>query len=1126
MQLDSFQEWPQLLDPILADLVHSLADAFLSYCLNSHDAYSQPSSIHVTHIEPLSRAICRLLYVFCKVRGHKVILRLLNNEPKWIEPLLMCFQAWSGQMSWEERYVILLWLSHLMLAPFELSTISAFSSKNEAVPEAFAKHGLPDVAQVLLAVALKHLCFPSKDREAASTLVVRLALRGDMQRLRLPGAVIDWCTQQLSINDNHAASDQYRHVGLLTLLYGMINSASSAEAAPFIEKTFRTCYLLSTDDSEGAIAARQAAPSRKLLIKSIRSSLLHMTALSANGSETASELLDTALEEGIQILLEWLADSDTPVRQAASKALGSTILKLPGEMAIEVIQAVLDCLNENMLLENRRTGQLVAVTDLLAVDMDQYRKNVNAVNPLQWHGAMLTLGHVLFRRSPPPEQLSTILEALVMGLNFEQRSNVGTSLGVGVRDAACFGLWSLARKYTTSEVRAADLPATSKAVHVLEQAESISTLQRIATELVLSSCLDPSGNLRRGSSAALQELIGRHPDEIESGISVVQQVDYHAVARRSRAMSEVSEAVSQLGEVYHVSLLYALLDWRGCRAVDAESRRQAASTAGLLLSKAELNVQTCFCREVVAQIQDLKSSNVGSNAATRHGLLLTLAAILEQALAYTSGKHEMLEVLSPVLRDFETTVGSLVGKTTSDLVNVLGATAKLIAAEANLAPEMHAIIPEAAFLLSVQPILNRCTVATEDELVSQAAAEANGAVFELLNLEAKSALLESWLSVILPKKRSDYTCKGRIESLSMISALLGSNDALASFKLRIASFLSSIIPSDLAIETRVNAMDGISKVIKSIDCSDTELLAVLIRAITSGLLDYTNDQRGDVGSLLRLSSITTAQDFLLKTDKSALETLIRPVARLAAEKLTKVRFLAWTCLSKFWHTFMGETQPVQCFQHVADVSSFEYFRQLVELLTVTALREDVLTGLVTSIAGGADDISRDASDAFIAFLYDQRRVDLEKQFRWITTFLLSELRRLAMHDDREVVPLLGTLCLILEQFGTDLAIDEIEMLDVMEILQSPAADIPCIEALIRLLSLLSIMYSSKQQTMDRITRKLLHKWPKVRHSAVEAVFMLHKGAVPLAVDWNANPVQNKAAVVELRKAIGVAGRAA
>jgi len=106
----------------------------------------------------------------------------------------------------------------------------------------------------------------------------------------------------------------------------------------------------------------------------------------------------------------------------------------------------------------------------------------------------------------------------------------------------------------------------SAAVH--KNHEGSSVLQILATELVVSASLDPAGNIRRGSSAALQELIGRHPNTIDEGIQVVQVVDYHAVALRSRAIMEVAFQSSLLSNTYLTGILDALLGWRGVGDAD------------------------------------------------------------------------------------------------------------------------------------------------------------------------------------------------------------------------------------------------------------------------------------------------------------------------------------------------------------------------------------------------------------------------------------------------------------------------------------------------------------------------------------------------------------------------------
>lgn len=1123
-----------MLDPILADLVHTLADAFLCYCQNHADAYdTRPDISNAEATEPLPRSICRLLYVFCKVRGHKIITRLLSNEPRYIEPILVCFQRWSGSadpksaLSWEERYVMLLWLSHLMLAPFDLSTISGVVTDGaENLPKAFQTLELPEVVQSLLSVAFKYLYVAGKDREASSALIVRIALREDMKRLGLPQAVVRWCTQEIRDDRLQALQDQYRYVGLLTLLYGISNSATSTEATHFLDRLLQTCTQIATSEDEHATTTREFAPARKLLIKILRSGMLHMITLSSIDDGARISNTDVLLEDGIQVLLEWLADSDTPVRQAASKALGIVILKLQSELATEVIEAVLGLLNENMLLEDLQTGELIVATDHMFIDLKQYRQNVNAVDPLKWNGAMLTLGHVLFRRSPPVEQLGVILEALLTGLAFEQRSSAGTSTGVAVRDAACFGLWSLARKYSTEEV---DNTRLSPSFGVSNVEGMQGTLQTIANHLVAASCLDPSGNLRRGASAALQELIGRHPDTIHEGISVVQRVDYHSVARRSRAISEVAEAVSELHPIYHFSILDALLGWRGCRAVDEESRRQAAATIGVLLASAENNLQVAFAENLVTQISRVKSSNVGANAATRHGLLLALTAILEIGKIAGKAVLDELIVLRLVIVDLKTVTGLLSGRVNTDMAFVLESVAKLIAASAVQLLNVGDLGLRKEYVAVAAPILDRCTTATEANAVSSVAAQANVELFRLMDSTSKSMLIQSWLPKDKRKQKGTPTCKGRIEAMSLLYTVLVTDGVEDSAAEDIVTFLAGIITNEFDIETKVNAMTGISSISARQGVFGTRSRLVLENAVLKGLSDYTSDQRGDVGSLLRLSSI----DAVIALQQESLDNdegirFAQAMARLSAEKLTKVRFAAWSCLKDFWKKHMPLLIMSNSFDHQADVSSFAYYRQLMQLFTIAWLREHLLRGLLSAIFGGADNTSQVAGAALVSFLIDQQQEELEECLTYLIGTVLAWLRSAIAQEDREIVPMLDMLCLVLEQFCEQaesyMTAHKALVLELLNDLQTPIADIPRIQALIRLLADLASMDAYRAECADRISRKLLHKWPKVRQASVDAVFLLDEKSIPHDIDWNAPAAANKDNVVEIRKTLGVAGR--
>lgn len=81
----------------------------------------------------------------------------------------------------------------------------------------------------------------------------------------------------------------------------------------------------------------------------------------------------------------------------------------------------------------------------------------------------------------------------------------------------------------------------------------------------------------------------------------------------------------------------------------------------------------------------------------------------------------------------------------------------------------------------------------------------------------------------------------------------------------------------------------------------------MTEAIEQSLNDYTTDQRGDAGSLLRLEAIDCVTKLLgnptnFFSNGDFCRRLIVPIARLAAEKLDKVRFAAWLCLQTVWDT--------------------------------------------------------------------------------------------------------------------------------------------------------------------------------------------------------------------------------
>ncbi|EXJ65930.1 uncharacterized protein A1O5_10906 [Cladophialophora psammophila CBS 110553] len=1131
--LDRFQEWPQLLDPSLSTLIQHLTDAFVGYLAESSDQYGPTERHGTAGVSPLPRAICKILYSFCKVRGYKVIIRLLNNEPKYLAPMLSTFRAWntsSTGMTWEERYIMLLWLSHLILAPFELATMSV-SNTVMVLPGDLGN--LPGIAGDVTSLAFEQLESSSKEREAASVLLVRLTLRRDMLAYKLPVKLVNYATEKLLYDTDLVSLSPYKALGFLSLLYGVTNSGSDNEVAPYVENLLNSVLKIATAESSQFAATRDSAPARKWILKILRATLLHAISLSSTHPSLRPEKVNTMLEESIQYYLDALSDKDTPVRMAAAKALSVVTLKLDPDMSAEVVEAVLGCLEENILLEDPRSHKLVAINDKTTADTAGKKRVMSAVDPLRWHGLMLTLAHLLFRRSPPPKMLSKIIRALLLGLEFEQRSNVGTSVGVGVRDAACFGLWALARKYSTSDL---DL-VTFLEYAGASGAECQSVLQLIAVKLIISACLDPSGNIRRGSSAALQELIGRHPDMITNGISVVQVVDYHAVARLSRAMTEVAPEAAVLGSVYHRALLQALREWRGVCAVDVNQRRWAASTIQLLTRPLRISEISPFAEVVLRQLLDLKSVNIGSTAAARHGLLLGLASALdsfrelepETALFWLQGEgNKALEL--------KILTGKIEGRITSDIELVMEAIATLICGISKCCAMVKATpVPVLkSWISAAAGVLNHCTTAGTREIAVQTSAEAFVELFKVLPRSADAAMVEEWLD----RKRQTSaasTSKGRLKTLSLVHGYLTRIGFSHGIRQRIVTYTMDIIQGPYKIETRVDAMDALGIILSSeIPKAGEGATTQLYNVFQYGLTDYTNDQRGDIGSILRLQTLETVDKYRIhlgprEQESTVWRDVLPLVVKLAAEKLTNVRFRAWKCLESYWQTDTSLPGLRNAFHYATDVSSVIYFQQMMELLCVPWAQKGLILGLVSSATSGAEDLCRAASNAFI---WHMQCLEPKKQatvVETVSTIVVEELALRAKEDDRQVLPLLDFLCLIIDQ---NLYADEfishsnnasLDLWAVMQKVHGPSSSLQRIEASLNVYSRMLAIDAYRARALDKLTRQLLHRWPKIRNIAADFLYVDYPSQKLAFCDWNEPLASIKPVVLEIRKQVGAAG---
>lgn len=920
---------------------------------------------------PLSHAICYIINLFCRVRGEKVIKGFLNNEPRYLETILREFEVGRNfqtaedeplQQSivpWTERYVLLLWLSHLVLAPFPLSSISVLQSSEDISAELSIQlpAEIPGVTLRILRICFQCLESASKEQSAAAKLLVTLCVRPDMQELGLVHVLVKWSLSFFSsaVED---MSNIHRCIGILSFLSGLVASATNEEIGLFLAPAFQSCQRILNQDSLAFL--RSSAVARKLVVKTMRNIVIHCLQTTSNppGLDATS-----VLEEVVDALLELLGDGDTPVRYAASKAMSIITLKLDSEMAEEVVEAILGSLNESVYWQGTK-------------------RNLSGVSPLRWHGLTLTLSHLLYRKAIPSHQLPDVLNALLLSLSFEQRSPTGGSIGTNVRDAACFGIWALSRRYSTDDL----LAVQTSSIRASEHRPDISVPQTLAIELVVVACLDPAGNIRRGSSAALQELIGRHPNTIEEGIPLVQAVDFHAVGLRQRAMCEVAVKAGDLQRLYWQAIFENLLGWRGTGSLDSDSRLFAAKTIGLLSRNQTPSTIRQMTDEICSQLKALRPREVEE----RQGLVSALAGLIEvtdhdeftsEGLCRPATFIPLWKLFDDQLKledKFFTSPAMRPEYTASSCCNFIAAMARAMSTLQK--SDWITEIPVSAIIR----ILDLCLMRHEETVLAAIADVTGQALMLLQNISSNlsESLITDWLTRLDNEASySGLRCSGHVIALGSAYGTLISadHDTVTNLRLRILNTITFRCTSAVAVEARIVALRALSILLKTcqeITKKDRSPRAADIRdritdALHVALNDHTVTERGDVGSLVRLEALnairTVGEAGLFRDQATESDYQIyADVLRLSLEKLDKVRARAAAIIAE------GSLAPCSkiAVLTVDDVSSKAYFSQALATMQSTdssIVRESICRGLVGSAGMASESVVQNSREALLDF---------------------------------------------------------------------------------------------------------------------------------------------------------------
>ncbi|KAJ2417177.1 hypothetical protein GGI10_000400 [Coemansia sp. RSA 2530] len=233
--LELYQEQPTCLDPYLERIVSRLMAVIEEYVQAYHDSHTPEQKDRVSAAR--MNGVFELVYMLCKVRGYKVVLRFFPHSVANVEPVLTTLwrhTADLGGSSWTARYIMLIWLSLLAMVPFDLESIDSgianlpqLSSSASTSVQASPESGTKALVDMWVELGKFYLHRPGCDMEGAAVMLARLLSRKDTSTTLQP-AFIAWATHEISdaasghVGSNTSSSKKGLAIGSVLRINGAL----------------------------------------------------------------------------------------------------------------------------------------------------------------------------------------------------------------------------------------------------------------------------------------------------------------------------------------------------------------------------------------------------------------------------------------------------------------------------------------------------------------------------------------------------------------------------------------------------------------------------------------------------------------------------------------------------------------------------------------------------------------------------------------------------------------------------------------------------------------------------------------------------------------------------------------
>ena len=584
--IETYQEQPAILDASLEVMVTPIMAGFRQV-VAKHTAHvtkeTGPSSPTQSTAFPFGRftssrliRLSRLLYTICKVRGYKKVVRLFPHEVADLEPVFHLLQAQDtdDHDTWHVRYSLLLWMSIIVIVPFDLQSIDSSVGSTDG----------PSLVDRIIAVCKMYLRDSGPVRNAAALCLSKLLTRPDMEARHLTEFLV-WANSvvaasvpssdvgdemagetksgghilstplkhgQRTLSGTHQHQQIFLSTGALETLVLVFKHGHRQQMEGRIPAVAECMELATRATASGKASTLQRKLTMKLsqrvglqylpprvakwrYQRGQRSLLDNMNSAAASSSTAATEVQvqDIELEEKEKDDEEEEDEEDEDEEEVP-------------EETDDVIEVLLKGLRDKDTVVRwsaakgvgRLTGRLPreyadqVVEEVLELLSDGESDGA-------WHGGCLALAELARRGLLLPARLGQVAPLVCRAIVYDVRRGKH-SIGSHVRDAACYVCWAFARAYEPKEMEP--------------------YVEELSRAMMTTALFDREVNCRRAASAAYQENVGRQGHEnFPNGIDILTKADYFTLGNRNNAYLEIGPFVASFS-LYRRALIDHLAD--------------------------------------------------------------------------------------------------------------------------------------------------------------------------------------------------------------------------------------------------------------------------------------------------------------------------------------------------------------------------------------------------------------------------------------------------------------------------------------------------------------------------------------------------------------------------------------